>query len=115
MADDLDRLEALAASAVRRLRSDPEDEWHVGMDPQTVLALVAALRAADRLAREAVTVTGHPDLATALVDYERARRPRDRKPADGAEPDRAAEFERSRRASLESGRPGHPASEEEAQ
>jgi hypothetical protein len=87
MADDLDRLEALAASAVRRLRSDPEDEWHVGMDPQTVLSLVAALRAADELAEDIRQYEDHlPTLAAALHAYRQARRPADRKAAEWVGP-----------------------------
>jgi hypothetical protein len=80
MSDPLGRLEgrALTAAAEEDLPDVPlpmgEVRGYVLLDPQTVLALVAALRAADTLASDIRQYEGHlPTLAAALHAYRQER------------------------------------------
>jgi hypothetical protein len=89
MSDPLGRLEgrALTAAAEEDLPDVPlpmgEVRGYVLLDPQTVLVLVAALRAADSLASDIRQYEDHlPTLAAALHAYRQAALPRwDRRPA----------------------------------
>jgi hypothetical protein len=81
LAADLGRLEgrALTATAEEDVPDVPlpmgEVRGYVLLDPQTVLALVAALRAADTLASDIRQYEDHlPTLAAALHAYRQAAR-----------------------------------------